>query len=332
MEKRLRSLDTLRGLAVILMIYGHVYYLWITRYVFIVEEISLFIIFIVPPFFLLISGMSYYFYIRNKILNNFKRLKIFFNVLKRAIFIFVITLLFQICFGFTLNMQIDFVIYWSVFQVIAFSMLAYFIILFLNRYLRIMCYLTLFFVSFLINHLIILYEIEFLYILIEAETFPFIPWSNFFLFGIFTGDVLINHQFDKEYKLIIIYFLIGAICLILWAIWIRFITYLHMSQFFISIGLFLMMFSIYYFYLDVKQFNFFLVGRIIQWGKLAFSIYYIQFAMIVGALVIYQLLINDLFSQIPQVYLLFGTLIVFYGSIELFLHLWKKFSYIFSIE
>ena len=328
MEYRINSIDFLRGISVILMIIGHIYFIWPDVNNNLFEEIILLIVLIAPAFFLLISGFSFYIFIGKKINEKNSKLKIFYEVVKRAFFIFIISTIFQIFFGFILCMQITDIIYWSIFQIIAFSMIIFFIIPFLKYYLRIFLYFTLFFFIFFINFLNLFYEIGILYILVEQGTFPFIPWVSFYLVGIFIGDILINSR-KKRINLILFNFsLIGIIIFIFWIIWGIKVQTLYISIFLESYCIFLIIFPICYFFLDIKEVEFFLSRSLTQWGKTAFSLYYIQFAIVAIGLIVFPLILNE--SILIFQFFLIITIILF--ALEFFLKIWRNFDYKYGIE
>jgi uncharacterized membrane protein len=141
MKDRLNTIDILRGLSVILMIYGHIYYIWPKMSNIIFEDIFIHIFLLAPPFFLIISGMSFFIYVNKLKSKEISKIYMFYEVFKRSCFLFIFTSIIQLIFGFTLNLQISFIIYWSIFQIISLSMIIFFFFLLLKQILRILLYI-----------------------------------------------------------------------------------------------------------------------------------------------------------------------------------------------
>ena len=332
MENRLKSIDVLRGLCVLLMTVGHMYYFWTEKFEGMIGATTQFIIIIAAPIFPLVSGCSYYLSINKRIKNETPKLKIFTYILKRSVFIFIISTLFLFIFGFIFGLPFTSIIYWSIFQVIAISMLVFFIIPFLKRNLRMMLYMGIFLLIFLIGHIIIHFKIESLYILISGGNFPFFPWGNFFLFGIFIGDFILELSEEQVNRFLFIFLSTGIILIIFFIGGVYSISYLFISIFFKNLGIFFIIFPILYYILDVKEKDTFLERRLSQWGRVAFSLYYIQFMIIGLGIILFPLTISDIYSNgfLFYQYLIMAAISVL--IIDLFLRIWKKFDYILGIE
>ncbi|MFX1443902.1 MAG: heparan-alpha-glucosaminide N-acetyltransferase domain-containing protein [Promethearchaeota archaeon] len=332
MINRIKSLDVLRGLTVILMTVGHMYYFWTRGFNNIYGKIIFFIVVIGTPFFPIMAGFSYYIYINKKIKDSFSRVEIFKEVIKRATLIYLISVLVLVMFGFTLSLKFTSFVYWNIFQIIAFSMVIFFIIPFLKQNIRRILCLCLFFFIFLIAHIIIVNKIEFLYVFVLQGSFPFLPWGNFFLFGVICSDLILNSS-ENQISIILEFFsLIGITLITCYFLWFVNFDYLYLSIFFKNLGIFLLSFSILYLLLDIKDYNFFFQRRLSEWGVMAFSLYYIQFAIIVVGLMIFPLIITDFTSHLFSIheYLLVITLSIVF--IDIFLRIWKKFNYFLGIE
>ena len=332
MKERMKSIDILRGLTIVFMIQFHFYIFWTKQNYGFIGEIIFFFGSLAAPFFLIISGISFFILIDKRRCSGITKSKVLLEVIKRALFIFTLSTLCQLLFGFIFSMHISSIIYWSVFQVIAFSMLIFFIIHFLKRNLRIFLYLLLLFLIFLINYAILLFKNEILYTLVEG-TFPFIPWANCFIFGLIIGDLLINSFKDRPNRKLLITLPIGIMTFSIWLLLANGISNLINISFFIMVfGIFLILFSVCYFSLDVKKLNFPLLRTLICWGKLSFSIYYIQFAIIVGGIIIFPLLMSELYLFGFSVYHYIIILLISFLALGLFIKLWHKFDYILGIE
>ena len=314
------------------MIQFHFYIFWTKQNYGFIGDIISFFGSLAAPFFLIISGISFFILIDKRRCGGITKSKVLLEVIKRALFIFTLSTLCQLLFGFIFLMHISSIIYWSVFQVIAFSMLIFFMIPFLKRNLRrSLCFLFLFLI-FLIHYAILFFKIEILYILVEG-TFPFIPWANCFIFGLLIGDILISSFKEQSNKKLLITLSIGIMTLSIWLLLANRISNLTNVSFFIMVfGIFLTLFPICYFILDVKKLNFIFLRTLIGWGKLSFSIYYIQFAIIAGGIIIFPLFLSQWYLYGFSVYLYILLLLISFLALGLFIKLWHKFDYILGIE
>jgi len=331
MENRINSIDIIRGLAIIIMIPFHTYSYWINTKHFLFGGIINFFGELSAPFFFIVSGMSYYIFLINRFRQDLSKTEIFYDVLKRATFIFIISTLLRMFFGFAVSLNLFFFIYWSLFQLIAFSMIIFFFIPFLNRNLRIFIYIGLLTLIFMLNHIISYYEATLFYILIEGS-FPIIPCANFFVIGLILSDLLLNLYEEQFKKVLLICIIIGSIDYILWNLYGGEIKYIWITTIFISSGLFLIFFPIIHYFVDMKKLNFFLQKIIIRWGKVSFSLYYIHFGIIAISLIIFPLIFNDFQLNGLVLYQYILILIILFLALEIFLRLWQRFNFKFSIE
>lgn len=333
MTNRINSIDILRGFAIIFMIQIHIYKLW-TRmnYGFAVLIIE-FIGALAAPFFLIFSGSSFFLFINKKISEKISKKKIFSEISKRSLFIFVISLLIQVFFGFLLGMHIFFIIYWSIFQVIAFSMIIFSVLLFLKRNFRIIVMFSSIFLIFLADYIIGYYKIEIFYILVSGGDFPYIRYASFYVFGIVLGDLIINTPIDKFKKLLIITLSTGIFLLILWFFWIsQLLIDSFILLFYATFSTLFILFPLIYYFTDINESESFFQETLTHWGKFSFSIYYIQFGVIAAGVIIFPLIISDIYSNGFLFYQYLILLVLIYIGIDIFLRIWKKFDYIFGIE
>ena len=333
MDYRINSLDILRAFAIICMIQVHVFYFWTNNNYGFVNLIIIFFGNLAAPFFLIVSGSSFFLFICKKKETNISKLEIFKDVLIRAIFIFIVTLLFQLLFGFILGIHISFIIYWSIFQVITFSMILYFFLPFLKRNIRLIIITSLFFLIYLLYYLIKFFSIKYISILISGGEFTFLPWTSFFIFGILIGDLIINTSYNYLKTLFKIFFLIGIIILFFWWFIIKELPLeMYVITFLAAFSVFFIFFPLNYYLIDIKKLQSQFASRLIHWGRFSFSIYYIQFTIIAVGVLVFPFIIPDLFSKGFLIYQFLIIITMFYIGIDLFLKIWKKVNYIFSIE
>ena len=300
------------------------------------EEFFYFFGYLAAPFFLIVSGISYHLFIKKRIDEELSRSKIFFEVLKRAIFIFVVSTSFQIFFGFILGMKIESFIYWSVFQVISFSMVLFYLIQFCKQSLRIVLHFILIIFLILFEFIIKSYNLTFLFILVEG-TFEFVPWASFYLFGLLFGELYLSFSNEMLYKKLISLIIIGIcsfIFIVIWMSYFKFYYYIpyFFPNFIIMIGIFCFLSSIFYYVLDVRKLNFYLQESLIRWGKLAFSIYYIHLGIISAGIILFPVFINEIYTNgfLPYHFIL--ILIIFFVALIIFTKIWQKYNYILGIE
>ncbi|MFX0072061.1 MAG: acyltransferase family protein [Candidatus Hermodarchaeota archaeon] len=332
MDNRIVSIDVIRGLCVVLMVVGHMYYLWVSTVDYIPGIIIAFIIIIPSGVFPLVSGYAFYYYIDRENNKEIKKSKIFRVALMRAGFIFFISTTITFLFGFFIGVHPNTIIYWSIFQLIAVSMISFFFIPFLRIEFRMLSYLILSILIFFFCFIILNYEIKILYILFNVGNFPFLPWAIYFLFGIFIADLTKNFPENKISTLLLVYMSIGAIVITAFFLGISNVTYMYIDLFFKNIGAFLIIYPILYFFMDLKGFESSLQNRLIQWGKVAFSVYYLHFGLLVMGLFILPFIINDIFSNGLSLYQYFISATIILISIDIFLRLWKRYNYILGIE
>ena len=333
MKKRIITIDILRAFSIFCMIQVHIFYFWTNMNYDYINLLILYFGNLAAPFFLIVSGSSFYLYICKKINGNTPKLEIFKEISKRAVFIFIISLGFQILFGFILELKISFFIYWSIFQVIAFSMIIYFFIPFLKREIRIFALILVFFLLYLMYFLIQIYNLEYLSILVSGGDYTFLPWASLFIFGILIGDLIINMSTYYFKISFMIFFPIGIIILFIWWLWFKdLLVEWWIISFIAAFSTFFIIFPLVYYFTDIKEYQSKILSRVTQWGRFSFSIYYFHFAVIAIGVLIFPLIIPDLFSNGFLIYQFIIIVILFYIGIDLFLRIWKKFDYIFGME
>ena len=339
MQKRIKSIDFLRGLTVFSMVLYHFFVYWVQmkqqNYGPFAEFFNFFG-YLAAPFFLIVSGVSYHIFIKRKIEEELSKLNIFFDVLKRAIFIFIVSTAFQIFFGFTLDMKINSILYWSVFQVISFSMVLFYLIQFCKQPLRILLHFILMIFLILFEFTIKSYNLTFLFILVEG-TFEFVPWASFYLFGLLFGELYLGFSNKMLYKKLISLIIIGICSFIFIVIWVSYFKFYYYIPYFfpnfiLMLGIFCFLSSIFYYILDVRKLNFYLQESLIRWGKIAFSIYYIHLGIIAAGIILFPLFINEIYTNGFLLYHFILILIIFFVALIIFTKIWQKYNYILGIE
>ena len=310
-----------------LMIQMHIYILWMKVNYGVFGRIIITSGQFAAPFFLIISGISFFLYMNKKISEEISEKEIFIDVLKRAIFIFVVSTLISFLFGFLIYLErisIS-IIYWSIFQVIAFGMIFFVFIPFLSRQLRILIYFSLIFLIFLLNIIIIYYKIDLLYIFVKGGDFPFFSFSTLFLFGMFLGELII-FSFPERFKYWFVFSIpIGIISIIIYILWVNMLTLYIMS-----FGIFMNTFSIIYYYTDLKNMDNRLNRTIKKWGRFSFSLYYIQFGIIVIGIYLFPIVLGDFYLEGFISFII--IMIFFYIGLEIMFRIWEKYNFIFSLE
>ncbi len=335
MKDRIVSLDIMRGFTIFLMILFHIFMEWMNwaprNYGFF-RDIMVFFGYLAPPFFLIISGVASYFFINRKINENISISLIFYEVIKRSLFIFIVPTVLQIGMEFVFNIELTNIIYWSIFQIIGFSMVLFFISPFLNQDLRRILYLDLIFLFFLLDFFSSYNEPNYLSILGDG-VFPFIPWINFYIIGLLFGDLISSWPKKKDSKNLIISTIIGIGGIISFFIWVVFSSTPNFIPYFmLMIGIFILLFSIFYYLIDIKGRVFYFQFSIIHWGKLAFSIYYIHFGLTAFGILVFPLLIGEIYYYGFSIYQFFILIIIFFLSLEIFLRIWQRYNYFLGIE
>ncbi|MFX1256313.1 MAG: heparan-alpha-glucosaminide N-acetyltransferase domain-containing protein [Promethearchaeota archaeon] len=331
LNKRIESIDFLRGLTIIFMIMYHIKIFWFERASGFFIEFIMVLGLIAAPFFLIISGIGFNLYISNSIKKDLSKIQIYIEIIKRAIIIFFISTLLNFLFGIFFISKFLF-LYWSVFQLIAISMLLSGIII-LNRKWKLLFVILLIIILFALNQNILLLNSKLFDILFEGS-FPFFPWVYCFLLGILIG-ISIEKLNKDNFKIIAICYLILSInALLLWYLWFRiyFAESLELNLFLCSVGTFLILFLFFYLILDFKEINFRVNKVIEKWGKLSFSIYYIHFIIIYGVLILFTLYFYEDFQLTFGYYYYLIICLIFLMTIESFLLLWKKINYKYGAE
>ncbi len=325
----------MRGLTVFLMILFHIFMEWMNwapRDYGFFKDIMVFFGYLAPPFFLIISGVAYYFFINRKINENFSKSIIFSEVIKRSLFIFVVPTMFQLGMEFVFNIELTYIIYWSIFQVIGFSMVLFFSFLFLKQKFKRFLYLGLIILFFLFDFIISHYKLIYLSIFNEG-VFAFIPWTNFYIFGLLFGDLISSWHKDHISRKLITFTAVGIGGISSFFTWVVFSSAPNFIPFFmLMIGIFILLFTVFFYWIDIKGRVIYFQFSIIYWGKLAFSIYYLHFGLIASGIIVFPLLIGEIYYYGFSIYQFFILIIIFFLSLEIFLRIWQRYNYFLGIE
>lgn len=330
----------MRGFTVFFMILFHIFMEWMDwapRDYGFFRNIMIFLGFLAPPFFLIISGMAYHFFINRKINKSVSKSNISFDVLKRSLFLFIVPTGLQIGMEYLFNMESSEIIYWSIFQVIAFSMIIFFSFLFLKPNLRRIFYLSLIILFFFLDFIITYDEFNYLSILDEG-VFAFIPWASFYILGLLFGDLISSWRKEHINRNMIISITVGIGGIITFFIWVAFYPHAYYftpyfsPYFMLTIGIFIILFIVCYYGIDIKSRVFYFQSSIIHWGKLAFSIFYIHFGLIALGILVFPLIIGEIYYNGFSIYQFIILIILFFLAIEIFLRIWKRYNYFLGIE
>jgi len=307
--------------------------MWISgkNYFFIFTDFAHILYYWGAPIFLFCAGFGFFIFISKMKSKNIKTTKIFIEVFKRAAFLFVISTIIYFFFGFTLAGPYTFILYWSIFQLIAISMVSFFLLPLLKRQLRIILYFTIVIFIAVLTTIILMFEIESLYFSTDG-VFPILPFGSFYLTGMYYSDLLNAITKNSFNKFVIINLIIGIILMSFAVIFYGFLPFFWMRIYLIGFGEVLIAFPVTLYIFDIKEYKSSLTDIIIKWGKLAFSLYYVHMAVLAAGAVIFPILIYDLYMSGFNVYLYLLIVVVFTFSVEILRRIWEKHNYFLSLE
>ncbi|KKK52641.1 hypothetical protein LCGC14_3102860, partial [marine sediment metagenome] len=220
---------------------------------------------------------------------------------------------------------------------IGFSMVLFFSSLFLKQNLRRILYIGLIFLFFFLDFIISYYKLNYLSILNEG-VFAFIPWTNFYIFGLLFGDLISSWHKDNISRDLITSTIVGIGGIISFFIWVVFYSYSYyftphfIPYFMLTVGIFIILFSVCYYWIDIKGRVFYFQYSIIHWGKLTFSLYYIHFGLIALGILVFPMLIGEIYYFGFSIYEFIILIIIFFLSLEIFLRIWQRYNYFLGIE
>ena len=335
MKKRIETIDILRGIAIpFILLLTHGYWGWVKVPYPIFDDILIRIAYFGTGIFVTFTGTSTFLFVNKKITDGENKKNIIFNISKRALFIFTIPTLISILFWYIRSgeiINIRYLLYWNVFQLIAVSMFAFFLIPFLRIRIRIFLYITLIPLIFLIGHLILFYKIEPILFLASGTDFPFFPYANYILFGLFIGDFLLNLANENVIRYLIVFCSLGIIGVVNWAIWLREIDYLFIESIIWSLSALLIVFSVFYYYFDMKNYEFKFKRYLLDWGRHSFSMFYVVSFLIL----VIEIFLSIFYWQYARNLAIYEFFIIFgIGCVIIYLLtlLWKTFEYKYGLE
>jgi hypothetical protein len=311
---RVSSVDIGRGFAILCMVAAHFgITFWILN---IYGEIF------AAPFFLLISGISFEFFMKSRIQKNNCRKFIFLESVSRSVFIYLLPLLpyFAVCLLFPEKFTFYF-IHWGVFQVIAIGYILGFFV-HGNWKLKVGAVFAVFFITILIQT----YFSDFLGFLL-SDFFPVLPWVAYFFVGQLIYEVY-NIQSFPSVKLLFI----SLISCIFSVIFFKFsnVPFGHdfrnqFPEFLLLSSIFFLIQSIFIILVDRQHDCEKLLNPLERIGEIAFSAYYIHFPLVIVAGLIFTKYNLPSFFIIPSILII----ILILAAIESY---WEKYNFILSLE
>jgi hypothetical protein len=311
---RVRSVDIGRGFAILCMIAAHfgISFWIINRY----GEIF------AAPFFLLISGISYEFFINSRLQKNVYHRSIFLESFSRSFFIYLLPLVpyFVVCLLYPEKFTF-YLIHWGVFQVIAIGYILGFFI-YESWKIKVGAIITVFFITTLIQTYFSYY---FRFLLSDFS--PILPWIAYFFAGQLIYEVYKKPSLPSS-KLLFVSFIACIFSFVFFKFSNIPFDYSFRNQF----SLFLLILSIFFI---IQLFFIILVDRLHKCekilnpleriGKIAFSAYYIHFLLVfLAGKIIIQYNFPSFFI-FPSIL----VIILILAGIEKY---WEKYNLIFSLE
>lgn len=311
-SNRIHSVDVGRGFAILCMIAAHISVtFWI---------INDYGTFLAAPFFLLISGISFEFFLGSRIRNKIPIQKIFIESFSRAFFIYTIPLI-PYAIVSIFNPSRFQLVHWGVFQVIA---VGYIIGFFLCRRwkLQAITIILIFFLTFIAQT----YFSQPLSFLLNDFS-PVLPWLAYFVMGQIIHEIYANKKGPSYLLLLASFFtfILSFLIFYLSNIPVSTESRTQLPIFFLLSSLFLLIQSIFIILVDRSHFWQYIFNPLERIGKIAFTVYYLQYPLIFGAVFIINKLHLFPTSIIPAILVIIGI----FALLEKY---WEKYEYIFGFE
>lgn len=313
-NNRIQSVDIGRGFAIFCMIAAHISVTFWT--------INFFGGMFAAPFFLLISGISFEFFMESRIRNKNSLIKIFSESISRSVFIYAIPLIPYIAVCLLYPSRFPFyLIHWGVFQVIA---IGYVIGLFLHQKWK--KKVIAIFLVFILTVIINTYFAQVMFFLINDYT-PILPWLAYFILGQLIYEIYRNQTLSSSKLLLVsITALVSGILIF---------KYSHLafdgntrSQIPVILLLsciFLFIQSFFIVVVDRHHYCDFVFKPLERIGRIAFTAYYLQFPLI---FVVVFIISNN---NLPSIFVIpFIGIII--GIMAIFEKYWERYNFILGFE
>ena len=311
-SQRIQSVDIGRGFAIICMIAAHISIIfWVIN-----DYGRIF----AAPFFLLISGISYEFFLESRFQKKVLKISIFSESFSRSVIIYFLPLIPYFVVGIwgLTNIQ---VIHWGVFQVIA---LGYILGFFVHGDWKLKMYAII--LVFLSTFLAQFFYPQILNFLLVGFT-PLLPWLAYFFMG-----QLIFEIYQRRYISIIFLILISIIAFIFSF---GFFYHIHMPfesdlrteiPFFLLLSsLFFLIQAIFIILVDRLHVCDLLFNPLERIGKIAFTAYYLKYPLVFCAAFIM------IKFNLPPIFLI-PSIIIIMGILTIIEKFWEKYDYKFGFE
>ncbi|WP_440946624.1 OpgC domain-containing protein [Methanosarcina sp. T3] len=324
-NSRLHAVDICRGLALLLMIEGHIPQSigWISDWAFILAG----------PFFLIISGFSYDLFLSSRMKKSSKKYT-FLESFFRGFLIYIIPLIPYIIVGIFFSSYFSSVtghtyklniFHWGIFQIIG---AGYILGLVVPNNFKSKILLTI--STFIISYIIVNYFSESLTFLISG-VFPLFPWIGYFLYGRVAYELYRSEQLKDDKTLLSFSAAFLIISLLICEIFKVNLSLPARGQFpmFLFLGsLHFFIFSILVVYVDHKHFYFSSANKLENIGKICFTAYYIHF---LGLFLIQKSVSTFFENLLPAISNLIILLIVVIILVQIE-KIWRNYNYRFGFE
>ncbi len=338
-SNRMRSLDILRGIAILSMLEAHIQELIIlqnpvTYYTSFIPYIANRAGIFSAPFFLIISGLGFQFFIENRKRKKQQINLIFYESILRALLLYIISTLFLFIASIVQPSAYSFTyLNWNVFQVIGMSYILGCIISIKTHpkndtFILFSMYFIIF-ITYDISNILILNKN-----ILLLGVFPFIPYYSFFIFGQLSYKLyeinigkLINTLIPSVFIILTSLIFITDLSLnfdyrenILLASWLC-IFHLTLQLLFIN-------------FIDLKNLNNFTLKLTIvcveALGKIAFSLYYLHLGLIIFTMIVLRYFEIEIFGSADALNIILFT--IFMTSFSIFSLKWKNINYKWGLE
>lgn len=311
---RIPSIDIGRGFAICCMLAAHI-------------PVTLWLItgigsMCAPPFFLLISGISFEFFMDSRIQKNISHKSIFLESFSRSVFIYLLPLIpyFAVCLFFPEKFPFQ-LIHWGVFQVIAVGIILGFFF-HGNWKLKVISMFAAFFITIVVQT----FFFNYLGFLLSDFT-PVLPWIAYFIMGQLIYEVYKRDSFTSSKLLIIaiISFIFSIVFFNYSNIPFNIYSRNQVPAFLLLSSIFFLIQSFLIIFVDKMHKFERVLNPLKRIGKIAFTSYYLSFPLVFGAgFIITKYNLSRLFV-IPAILLIICILAI----MERY---WEKYSFKYGFE